>query len=218
MEPVAFNIRFSSYFKFGKPPFLQLLPIPRPQLRDINDINLWEIQKKTFQTHLIPLPVLHHAKGFTCFVFTDLIFDLFDQPPRWVFHRSTPIGQSRGGSWDSTKTQPLICHKWKQCEKPTIFLRVSKKMSPKSFLDSEVNWSNYPWIGKITVKKVWTLKNPPSVFPLKLLQLPNTVLKTRGFFTSNLAHHHIGAGDFKAFEWNIRQFGWYLPGSLLNPK
>lgn len=71
--------------------------------------------------------------------------------PSGFFHRNTTQWQSRRGSWDSTKTQPLICHKWKQCEKPTIFLRVSKKMSPKSFLDSEVGRSNYPWIGKITV-------------------------------------------------------------------
>jgi len=71
---------------------------------------------------------------------------------------------------------------------------------------------------------VWTLKNPPSVFPLKLLQLPNTVLETRGFFTSNLAHHHIGVGDFNAFDlppqWIPMEHlpGWYLLGSLVNRK
>ena len=103
-----------------------------------------------------------------------------------------------------------------------FFESFPQKKSPKSFLDSEVNWSNYPWIAKITVKKVWTLKNWPSVFPLKLLQLPNTVLKTRGFFTSNLADHHIvlvisRPSTFLRNGTSANLDGIY-PGSLVNRK
>lgn len=107
-------------------------------------------QKKTFQTHLILLPVLHHAKGFTCFVFTDLIFDLFDQPPRWVFsskHHPMAVKAGKLGFHKNTTTNlPQMKAMWKT----NHFFESFQKNVTKEFsrlwsraVKLPLNWKNY---------------------------------------------------------------------------
>ena len=145
MEPVAFNIRFSSYFKFGKPPFLQLLSIPRPQLRDINDINLWfshlgeKSQKKkhipnsSHPTHPPSSPPSCQRLYLLRLHWLDL-WSFRSTSPVGFFIETPPVSAVKGGKAGISQSHTTTSlPQMKAMEKPCIFLRVSPKKVTKEF-------------------------------------------------------------------------------------